>query len=327
MSETISKILLSNISNDNTYKISKNKLSVELIDSVKNFGIFEMPILHVSNKQYIVVFGHNRISAAIKCGMEEINCKIIDSVTKEDYIAYASHKNYLKLLGVGGKVKLIFLMRDHFNIHKNEALKTASDFFSISADFVLALDSYKKESFFEYFYDYLDERETSFKTLISFMRLPQSIREQLMQTAYKYNIRVNIFKRIVDIVSDFTISVKSEEKSKEKGEEKNEEKNKENKENKERLIALLNADYLGDEYLLNALKEYRYPKYTSLEKEKNEAIKKLENPNLKIDFPEFFEGGEFSIILKCTKNKSKSYLVDTVNQVDENLLKKLSEML
>ena len=305
MPETISKILLSNISNDNKFKISKNKLSAEIIDSVKIFGIFEMPILYGSNEQYIIISGHNRIAAAIECGLKEINCKIIDNVTKEDYIAYAVHKNYLKLLGVGGKIKLVFLLRDYFNINKDELSKTASDLFSVPVDFVLALDSYKKENFTGSFYDYLDEREISFKTLISFIKLPQFIKEKLMQAASKHNIRVNIFKRIVDMVSDFVFSI----------------------DNEEDLISILNADYSNDECLLNALKEYRYPKYTVLEKEKNDLIKKLSNSNLKINFPEFFEGSEFQIILKCTKNKSKFDLVNTINQIDENLFKKLSEML
>jgi hypothetical protein len=137
------------------------------------------------------------------------------------------------------------------------------------------------------------------------MRLPQSAREQLIFVAYKNNIRVNIFKRIIDIVSDLIVSGEKEKK----------------------LTAILSENYSTDECLLNALKEFRYPKYSSLEKEKNDLIKKLENVNFKIDFPEFFEGSEFNIILKCTKNKSKSDLVKVINEMDENLFKKLSEML
>lgn len=69
--------------NDDFYRISGNSLLDALVESIRNIGLVNIPVLQVKGETYRIVCGFKRIHACSILGMEKIHCRVLDRSTSE----------------------------------------------------------------------------------------------------------------------------------------------------------------------------------------------------------------------------------------------------
>lgn len=76
------RVTLSRIdSGDDTFRITTNADTDDLMDSIHNVGLLNLPLLMENNANYTIVSGFRRIEACQRLGWPNINARILDSDT------------------------------------------------------------------------------------------------------------------------------------------------------------------------------------------------------------------------------------------------------
>ena len=117
---------------------------------------------------------------------------------------------------------------------------------------------------------YFDERDISFRITASCMSLPGNTVQKLSQWAVQSSMRVNIFKKTVEMLVDI------------------------NRRDGDCSFAdsiVLDGDISGRELeqdIFQKIFEKRFPEYSSMRKRAERCIRELNVQGMTVDFPEYF---------------------------------------
>ncbi|MDY6968136.1 MAG: ParB/RepB/Spo0J family partition protein [Spirochaetota bacterium] len=305
-SYNLKKIPISYIDLENNYfKLSRNNIA-EIRNSISTFGLLTTPVLLNKQSKYIIVFGHNRINALKDLQNEYTDSIILDDIPSTLYIKNVMLKIFRNEIGPIGRVKLYLIMKNYFNYNKEDLLKLAKDI-NIPEKIAKTEILEKIFSLPDILKDYIDIKNIGFKTIKNLLTLPDDGISLLVQWLKIIDMRVNIFKIIVD----YTIDIYKRDQTLKKI--------------KDIDLDLFHDKKEKENFLYNQIKTIRFPQFIELRNKAGIIIKKLNKSGIEVDFPEYFEGNEIYIKYKIKKNEGIDSLRKRINEVDttalENLLK------
>ena len=304
------KISLNEIDLENRYyKLSRNLTDEKLKRSISACGIIEPPVLLERNNRYIIITGHNRISAAAGLGIQSIDSTVIKQLDYDILANCAVIKCYRNEIGPVGRARLIIIIRKDFNPEKESMLKLARDI-ELPAEFIndpvlpdriLNLPDGLK--------DYLDYKDISIKTIKNILRLPDESIIKLNEWVSGITLRANIFKNIIEYLIDIYKKNKSLE-----------------------LISEIDLSSIDDRrlretYLHDRIFKLRYPQYSDRKEKSDGIIKYFNSMGFKIESPQYFEGEDIALRFLINKRDDLCLLGERLKNINMDDIKKLLELL
>ncbi len=294
---------------DRRYKLSRNTVNEELKRSIRACGIIDPPLLLLKGGRYIIVTGHNRISAAAGLGIREIRSTVTESLDYETFVSGATLKCYRRETGPVGRSKLIIIIRNEFNPGQ-ETLSELVKKTGLPAEFIN--DPGLPERIInlpEGLRDYIDYKDINIKTVKNLLRLPDEAILKLNEWISHLTMRANIFKNIIEYLID--INKKSGSL----------------KTVCDFDITSIDDRRLREVHLHDRLFELRYPQYSELKEKAEAVIEYLNGRGIKIDFHEYFEGDEIILKLPVNKREDLKLAQERIKNINIDDIKKLLELL
>ncbi len=308
--DVTSRISINKIDFNNTcYKITRNSYSKKLENSIKNFRILIPPLLFSENNNYIIISGHNRLRILKDIGESFIEARVIEKIDPDLFIKYNLMKCYDTGVGVIGKAKFLSILKNDIKIDplKIDLIAKEIELPVYSTDKINLLE--KIINLPQGIKDYIDLRDTGYKVVKNILRLPGPAVSLLNDWIKKTNMRVNIFKSIVELLLDLS------------------------KKNKNiHSLGNIDIEFTEDrrarELILHKeLYKIRYPEYSELKAGAEDIIKGFRSKGIEIEFPEYMEGDEIGLSFKVNKRDGIDSFIKKFNNMDTNGLKKLLELL
>lgn len=296
--------------NNTTYKISKPHIQESLVQSIRKFGILQLPNLIRAGEKFIVLSGHNRLSVVKNLGYKTQTCIVHDAFNAETFFRRALLKIYHGEIGPISKIKLISILKQYssdLDINVNEfALKSLSiPEYIISSEFIMQ----KCLAFSKSISDFLEMKEPGYKTIKDIALLPESFIIILGNWLETLPMRVNIFKQIVELLYD--ISRKGI-----------------GAENLQKITIPTEAEPRHKEsWLLGSLLSIRYPDFSKRKYEADILLDTLRKNGIQPSFPEFFEGDEIGFTIHVRKKEGIASLYDKIEKIDSDIVNRLLDLL
>ena len=300
------------------FKISRPPGDERLRQSIHSAGLLEPPVLFKDNNLYRIIFGHNRLAVLKEMDSAEsgsgVFCHIADQPDTDLFIRQASLKNYRGEIGPIGKIRFIRILREKFCSGEKNIISVAKNM-QIPDD-ILNPEQIENILFLpESLKIYLDVKDIGFKIIKKILRLPGDFHILISRWVSESDIRVNIFKSIIDLVSDINKKDKMQPVLAEID---------------IRLPAaseLTKSAVRKDEMLYRELFRRRYPEYTNIKLKADKIINDLVKPGIAIDFPEYFEKNEIGLLFRINKNDNVEGFSNVLAKIDLDSLRKLLELL
>lgn len=305
----IETISIDNIDLQNNYfKLSKPLSDDRLKLSIQATGLVDPPLLLKNNKYFSVIFGHNRLQVLKELNIISLTSYIIDELDVTDYINSVLLKNFRNEIGIIGKIKFIWIIKNKFNIDDNKtrivanSMKIPDEFLRYEMiNRILALPEDLKV--------YIETRDIGFKVVKNILRLPEDAIKFLSQYAINLNMRVNIFKGITENIFDIY-------------------KRDKNITEVIKLDIYSNGDKRKkEEILFNEIFKIRYPEYVKIRHKADDIIDRFKRNGIEIDFPEFHEKDEIGVTVKINKRENFELLKDRFEQIDLDSLRDLLNLI
>ncbi|MCX7678347.1 MAG: ParB N-terminal domain-containing protein [Spirochaetes bacterium] len=306
-----SSVLLRDINfNDATYKISKPKISEELIQSIRSYGILEKPTLIRSENEFIILFGHNRLLAAQILEQTHQACVILKSFDLEYFFRYALLKLYRLEVGPLGKIKLFQILKKYksklsFCFEEFAWKELGIPPYLASSEELMKKALALPRSLAEF----LEIKDPGYKTIRDLLLLSDSSLSTISEWVEMIPFRVNVFRQIIDIVYDIE------------------------RMGKNHLLVNqthipLDAEGRNKEVsLLEQLTAIRYPIYWD---KKNKALtisEQLKKIGIAVKIPEFFEGNEIVLSFRLDKKQGIEEIKSKIDRINPLVIEELLSLL
>jgi len=289
---------------ENLYKISRNFLRDELIVSVKNFGILRAPVVFPFNGSFRLLTGYNRIEASLRARLESIPVCICEGPSVEVLAREALLKSFNGEIGPTGKLRLLSLLKNNFCADEDFIMKTCRVGLGLPERVFDKVWLEKFDKLEQPVKDYFDSKDAPFNLIDMYMNLPPYLAQDLAQQLTFFPLRINIFRKIVEMLSDIA------------------------RRGENWVFPDVRLSGRQDEQeLLGMVFRKRYPEYSAMKKRSDEIISALSAAGSEIDFPEFFEGGHLSVKITLSKRDGAKALAAKAGRLDERLLQELLDML
>ncbi len=296
-------VKINDISASDYFKVSRKNYPDNLIYSLKQSGMLEVPVLIKTDSGYDIFTCHNRIKILRESGVEDLTCSILDKAEVELFMKHVSLKAYRNELGPYGKLKVLSL----FDIHFKAELLTVKDFCSkvlkLPLD-VIENGIYLRKilSFPVSLIDYLDEKDISFKTIKDLSRMPEDWLNLIDSWLKNIQVRVNIFRMLADYLFDIY----------RRG---------------DNITSLELLSYGDDKTLYDVIFSIRFPEFSKLKSRSESIINDLSGGGLSIDFPDYFERKIFTIKLDIDKRTDCDLQLKKIRDIDAGKIKDLISLL
>jgi hypothetical protein len=291
------------ISPNDFFKVSRKNYQNNLIYSLKQSGMLEVPVLVKKDSGYDIFTCHNRIQILRETGVADLKCFIIDTPECEFFINRVSLKAYRNELGLFGKLKVLSLLNNYFKAD-GDIIK---DF--CSKVLKLPLEAVGNEVYFNKILsfpgtliDYLDEKDMSFKTIKDLSRMPEDWMDMIGRWLEDTPIRVNIFRMLADYLYDIY----------------------------RRGDNIPMAEVIScsdDKTLHDVIFRIRYPEFSRLKSRADNIINDLTAGGVSVDFPEYFDGKKFTLKLEIDKRSDCDIQLKKIRDIDVEKLKDLISLL
>ncbi|MBN1500227.1 MAG: ParB N-terminal domain-containing protein [Spirochaetes bacterium] len=261
--QSIIILKISDISYDGEYKYSSGELSQELVRSVSENGILQPLSVFSENDKFRIITGHNRYKAALENGVQEIPAFICD-LNLFDFNSFVLMKNYHNQISPVNKLKYIynFKVTDLQFLKKLNVpvaftdLERCSRILDLPAEII----------------DYLDIKNVNYKVIEKITGLDACNLKILSDLIKPVQMKINIFRDIVSMLSDFSrfgiacdfSDIKFESLKK----------------------------YEDD--VVGRMKTLRFPRLSASLEKSGAILQKYKNSGIEIRLPEYFEGNSIS---------------------------------
>ncbi len=293
---------------DDSYRVSRKRPLDALRSSIERFGVLESPLLLGQNDRIIPVFGHNRILAAAESGLDSVNAVVVDRVDPTDYRNRALLKCARNEAGPVGRIKMALVLNrlgtgaDDLRRTMRYGLGVPDEFASARMlDSVLGLPGRLR--------DYLDARDVGFKVIKELVTLPTEAQVFLGERAGDMGFRINIFREIVEMLSDIAVREGTLEP----------------------VLAIPPAqtgDRRRDEQaLFDAIYALRYPSYAAMREKAAKIVSGIERAGCGVTFPPYFEGGEVTLNVRFVRGEREESIRKRLSEVDARGIEKLLDLL
>jgi hypothetical protein len=305
------KVLLSDIDFDDLlFKISRDTVDEGLEASIRNFGILDPPVLLQLREGFRIVFGFNRLGILKRLGQDAARVDVLYSVDPEWYIERALLKCHRNESGPVGRLKILFILRDMLAVDPARLAVVGKHGLHIPENFI---DNRPLcESIMNLpdpLMRFIDHKDIQYKTIRDMMNLPESAIGLISRWIGIGTIRVNIFKNIVEMLSDIC--------ARDGG-----------------IAAVENimpddsaSIKRWDDYLLGRVFPVRYPAYSAMKNKADEIVRQYDVRGVHIDYPAYFEGDSIDLKLILSKRDDPAAVKKKINDLDVSKLRELLDLL
>ena len=294
-------------SKDDTFRITTEVNINHLVDSIKNVGLLNPPLLTRNNKKYTIVSGFRRIEACLRLAWSSVEARILDSDTHRlECIKYAITDNaFQRPLNLIEKSRSIDMLARFFKDNSSLAEELSAMGLPENRSII------KKNKNICYLSQTIQNgilsNTISLSTALELGRLPQDAGECFAKLFGLLKLSLNKQREIITLIEEIALreDISIMEVLAEYGLQK----------------ILSNKDLDRNQKtrkIRNYLKQRRFPALTSAEKEFAEHVKKLElGSGAKLIPPENFEGTNYTLKLSfknIVELKDRKAIFDAIIQ-------------
>ncbi|MDY6935905.1 MAG: ParB N-terminal domain-containing protein [Spirochaetota bacterium] len=293
---------------DDFFRLSKNSI-VTLKRSIDNFGLLDPPILLRRDDRYVIVFGHNRIKVLVELDYEYIDSLVLDCIPDRLFLEYILLKSLRGEIGPIGRIKAINILKNYFGLN-NEILSTVSKYLNIPDELIRRDELYENiVNLPVILQDYLDIKEIGYKAIKNIFYIPSEGISLLIDWIIVTNMRINIFKNIVDYIIDIykrdgnlnslrDIDVSTIQDRREK-----------------------------ENHLFDRIFRVRYPEYSGLRERAEGIVKRFKGMGVQISYPKYFEGETIKLTFNISNREDIESIMDRFKKIDMKAIAELRELL
>lgn len=291
-----------------TYRVSRRRPLEGLLKSIERFGLLESPVLLREGGRFVPLFGHNRLAALARAGIGTFDAAVVDAIDPAAYRACAVLKCGRNEAGPIGRIRMAEILR-MLGLGEDELALTVRHGLEIPADFSSAETAALVMRLPDRLRDYIDLRDVGFKVIKALLGLPAGAHEFLAGRIVDAGIRVNVFRDIVEMMSDILRRDGS-------------------------LTAVFalpapgSGDRRRDEQLLHdAIYSIRYPAYSDLKDKAGRIAAEIERGGCSVGIPPYFEGGDVSLTLRFGRGDNEDSIRGKLAGIDARRIEKLVGLL
>ncbi len=299
---------LDDIDASGRYRISKSRPSAELYRSVRDFGVLEPPVLVRNRDTLAIVIGHNRIAAARGAGAGSVHARIAEKIEPGWYRPLVLLKAWRGELGPAGRVRALSILRKECGVGDDDIIDIARSGLSVPGDFAAGDAAERLLKLPQSLVEYCDNRDIPFRVMDKVINMPPEMSSLLGGWVEKIDFTVNHFKMVTDMLIDMVQRGDSSESLR-------------------KIEFDRDNTKKGEEEILRALYEKRYPEYTSLSQKAAALQRALESKGLAVELPRYFEGGAVTVRLDVRKSADQAELRERVEAVMSREMRELLELL
>lgn len=299
---TESIISIDKIIVDDTYRISRPFQPEALIQSIKDFGMIETPVLILGEHGYIPFTCHNRISVLKRLGIVELRASVINSPDPDIFINNAVLKVRRAEVGPVGKAAAILIVRDYFSFE--DAAFFCKNVLNASGELLQDGFAEKIVGLPVALRNYIDTKDIGFKTLKDIVSLQPYMLQKIETWINLMQVRVNVFRMIVEYLYDLAKIMEND------------------------FLPVFNTeDKVDDKKLLDALFRLRYPDFSALKEVTDKMISGLTFSGVNVDFPEYFEKDYLTLKIDIKRDDTAQDISDKFARIDADKLLNLLSLL
>ena len=264
---------------DETYRISKKAEDGSLSDSIQNYGLLEKPFLIKKGDRYIPFTCHKRIKICTEKKIEKINAIVLSKPDAGIFFNNLVLKIFRNEVGPAGRLKSANILESISARFVNDNSLNLRKIIGVPGEYFE--DKSARNGILELpaeLIGYIDSKDVSFKVIKDITAMAREEQEILNSWLQHFQIRVNIFKKIVDHIFDIS-----------------------RREGVESLKRLSIDGLRDDSELYLEILKLRYPEYSRICKASAERLDKIKAPGLSVDFPEFLERDYITLKLNVSK--------------------------
>jgi hypothetical protein len=306
----VEDISLSSISlHDTKYKISKPEPTDTLKKSVLQYGVIEPLLLMYCGGYYTLLTGHNRAALLKDANVISVPARIIESFQPDIFLEYGLLKNFHEELGPVGKLKLFDLIEKAINTNAVIKEQCRSNL-SMPPELTCNPDLRNKIlDFPSPLLHYIDIKDIKFRTIIDLAGEQDELLQILSAWVEQIPMRVNIFKSITDMISDIRKRDTNIDRLREIN------------------IEAIQDRRMKELYLVENLRQIRYPEYSELKLRASNIINDIEKSGISVSIPDYFEGDTVSVVFNVSRREGIQKLQDQVQKLNFNKVKELLDLL
>ncbi len=291
-----------------TYRVSRKRPLEGLVKSIERFGLLESPVLLREAGRLVPVFGHNRLAALERAGVENFNAVVADVIDPIAYRDRAVLKCSRNEAGPVGRMGMAAILR-MLGLGEEELSRTVRHGLELPAEFSSAEMAGSVMRLPGRLRDYIDLRDVGFKVIKGLLGLPAEAHDFLAGRMDESGIRVNVFRDIVEMMSDIL--------------------------RRDGTLAAVFAlptpetgDRRRDEQLLHdGIYSLRYPAYSELKEKAGRIAAEIERGGCSVGIPPFFEGGEVSLTVRFGRGDNEESIRGKLAGIDARRIGKLVGLL
>lgn len=296
-------VKINDISSNDYFKVSRKNYPENLIYSLKQSGMLEVPVVIKTDSGYDIFTCHNRIKILREAGAADVTCSILDKAEVDLFMKQVALKACRNELGPYGKLKVLSLLHNHFKLNPQTIKEFCSKVLKLPLD-IIENEIYLSKilSFPGSLIDYLDEKDISFKTIKDLSRIPDDWLDLLDSWLKSIQVRVNIFRMLADYLFDIY----------RRG---------------DNIPSLKLLSYSDDKTLYDVIFRIRYPEFSKLKSRSESIINDLSGGGLSVDYPDYFERKNFTIKLEIDKRTDCDLQLKKIRDIDSGKIKDLISLL
>lgn len=294
---------------DRYFKISRDRVDEGLRQSIRDFGVLDPPVAVREGGRYRVMFGFNRLDALRELGAGSAGMLIAPAADVKIFCERALVKCFRNETGPIGRVRALVILKD-LGAGSDQLKRVAKQGMRVPEEFaaggalssaVTGLPGPVKE--------YCDYRDINFRTIRDLVRLPGVAVEAIASWLAFAPLRVNIFRFIVDMLSDI--------------------------QTRDGSLAFVEGIRPGesddrkkwDERLYEAVRGQRYPEYAGMQKKADAVAAFYAARGIRVEYPPYFEGDALDVTVRLHKHDDPESVRRRIEDADLSKLKELLELL
>ncbi len=298
-------IRIRDIEKDDHFKISRNLITPELVNSVTKSGMLELPFLIRKDSVYCPLTCHNRISILAEAGIQHLTAFISDIPLAEIFKRNVILKVYRNECGTVGRLRAYKILQQDFGMNGDELnefarkyLKMPADVISdrIFIDSILSLPVALKE--------YIDQKDISFRIIRDIVLSGDEVISEVSKWLENIQVRQNIFKMLVDFLFDIK-----------------------KRDGVLKPVEITGPGKMDDKSLYDTIFRMRYPDYAAKKIEADTLISSINSKGVTIEFPEYFERDSLTLKFNISKKEKGDRLQELVSSVNPDKIKDLLKLL
>lgn len=295
-------VSIADISDNNCFRVSRQKPAESLIQSIRELGMLEVPLIVRDGSSFTAFTCHNRLSMLRQLGVSGVRCGILQEPDMELFVRNTALKVRRGEVGPAGKIKSLAAARDFFrypdmNFFCKNVLNVSDELLKNDfVDRIMALPLSLR--------DYIDMKDIGFRVIRDIASLPAEMICEMDTWVSSMQVRAGVFRMIVEYLFDLAAMPHAVT-----------------------LPGFTGEDRVDDKKLFDEIFRLRFPHYSKQKVQADRMVAGLVSPGLSVDFPEYFERDFLTLKIDIKRNEKAGAIAQRLQRIDTAAVEQLLAML